>query len=83
MSATRRGASPPARLRALGRVLHEHPIQRVIEANTLQADARDLERTSRVELSRLVHVLRRGVLPAGQGLLDQTVGGLVVRILCD
>lgn len=47
------------------------PIQNIVESDALEADTRDLEGTSGIQLCSFVQILRGGVLPARDRLFDQ------------
>ena len=52
------------------------PIQNVVESDTLEADTRNLEGASSIQLCCLVQVLRGGILPARDRFFDQQLRGL-------
>lgn len=51
-----------------------------VEADTLQADACDLQGAHRIELGGLINILRRSVLATGDGLFNNSLDGLRSRV---
>lgn len=61
--------------------MFEHTtIHVVAEADTLQTDAGDAQGSCSIELGRFIVILRRHVLPAGQGFLYDRLGRLRKRL---